>query len=71
VPSTSLLNLRLSLSNVKLGDTASGELALWCRNVTDEDAPTNFIDFGPAFGSLTVANFNDPRTFGVTGIVRW
>src|SRR3546814_8734404 len=54
VPSTGLLNLRLSLSNVKLGSTASGELALWCHNVTDEDAPTNFIDFGPAFGSLTV-----------------
>src|SRR3546814_5309208 len=39
VPSTGLLNLRLSLSNVKLGSTASGELALWCHNVTDEDAP--------------------------------
>ncbi|NGY04815.1 TonB-dependent receptor [Solimonas terrae] len=71
VPSTGLLNLRLSLSKVKLGDAASGELALWCRNVTDKDSPTNFIDFGPAFGSLTVANFNDPRTFGVTGVVRW
>jgi iron complex outermembrane receptor protein len=71
VPSTSLLNLRLSLANVKLGGTATGELALWCRNVTDEDAPTNFIDFGPSFGSLTVANFNDPRTYGLTGTVRW
>ncbi|WP_020649967.1 TonB-dependent receptor [Solimonas variicoloris] len=71
VPATSLLNLRVSLGGVKLGDSASGELALWCRNLTDEDAPTNFIDFGPGFSSLTVANFNDPRTFGVTGIVRW
>lgn len=71
VPSTSLLNLRLALANVRLSDTAAGELALWCRNVTDEDAPTNFIDFGPAFGNLSVANFNDPRTFGLTGTVRW
>ncbi|WP_028008867.1 TonB-dependent receptor [Solimonas flava] len=71
VPATSLLNLRVSLGGVKLGGTATGELALWCRNLTDEDAPTNFIDFGPGFSSLTVANFNDPRTFGVTGIVRW
>ncbi|NKF22007.1 TonB-dependent receptor [Solimonas marina] len=71
VPSTSLLNLRLALANMKLGSNAIGEVAVWCRNVTDEDAPTNFIDFGPAFGNLTVANFNDPRTFGITGIVRW
>lgn len=71
VPSTGLLNMRLSLSNMRVGDTATAELAVWCRNVTDEDAPTNFIDFGPSFGSLTVANFNDPRTFGVTGTVRW
>lgn len=66
-----ILNLRLSLSNVKLGESAIGELALWCRNVADEDAASNFIDFGPGFGNLTVANFVEPRTFGVTGIVRW
>ncbi|WP_028080186.1 TonB-dependent receptor [Solimonas soli] len=66
-----ILNLRLALTNVKLGGTATGELALWCRNVTDEDTANNFIDFGPGFGSLTVANFVDPRTFGITGIVRW
>lgn len=71
VPSTALLNMRLSLSNMRIGTAAVGEVALWVRNVTDEDAPSNFIDFGPGFGSLTNANFNDPRTFGVSGTIRW
>ncbi len=65
-----MLNLRLSLADIALGE-ASGELAIWCRNALDDDTATNFIDFGPAFGGLTVANFEEPRTLGITGIVRW
>src|SRR3546814_20943845 len=60
VPSTGLLNLRLSLSNVKLGSTASGELALWCHNVPAEDAPTNLLVFGPDFGTRRDANSTEP-----------
>ncbi|WP_421794066.1 TonB-dependent receptor [Hydrocarboniphaga effusa] len=66
-----LLNLRLALADIRVGSGGSAELALWMRNVTDEDAATNYIDFGPSFGSLTVANFVEPRTFGITGTVRW
>ena len=66
-----LLNLRLSLSKVKLSDSATGEVALWCRNALDEDEPLNFIDFGPGFGNLTDAYFMDPRSYGITGTVRW
>ncbi|SEQ85496.1 iron complex outermembrane recepter protein [Solimonas aquatica] len=66
-----ILNARLALANVRLGSSASGEVALWCRNVLDDDSATNFIDFGPGFGSLTVANFEEPRTYGITGVVRW
>ncbi|MGH8444288.1 MAG: TonB-dependent receptor domain-containing protein, partial [Solimonas sp.] len=66
-----LLNARLSLSRVPLGGSAQGELALWCRNLLDEDAANNFIDFGASFGNLTVAYFNEPRTYGITGIIRW
>ena len=62
--------MRLSLADIALGE-ASGELAIWCRNALDDDTATNFIDFGPAFGGLTVANFEEPRTLGITGIVRW
>ncbi len=66
-----LLNLRLGVSDVKLGESAVGELAFWVRNALDEDTATNFIDFGPGFANLTNANFVDPRTFGISGTVRW
>ncbi|TAJ52984.1 MAG: TonB-dependent receptor [Nevskiaceae bacterium] len=66
-----LLNGRLALGKLKLGRTASGELALWVRNALDEDEPVNFIDFGPGFGNLTPSYFLDPRTFGATATLRW
>lgn len=71
VKSYGLLNLRLSLTQVPLGNSASGEVALWARNVANEAVATNMIDFGPGFGSLTDAYFNDPRTFGITGTVHF
>ena len=66
-----LLNLRLSLSKLKLGKTARAELALWVRNALDEDEPVNYIDFGPGFGNLTPSYFMDPRTYGATATLRW
>jgi iron complex outermembrane receptor protein len=66
-----VLNLRLALTQIKLGRGAIGEVALWSRNVADEKVASNFIDFGPGFGSLTDAYFIDPRTYGISGIVRW
>ncbi|WP_290574756.1 TonB-dependent receptor [Algiphilus sp.] len=66
-----ILNARLSMAELPLGNGAFGEVALWVRNALDEDAATNFIDFGPGFGGLTIANFREPRTFGVVGVVRW
>ena len=71
VRSYGLLNLRLALTQVPLGNHASGELALWARNVANTAVANNMIDFGPSFGSLTEAYFNDPRTFGITGIVHF
>jgi iron complex outermembrane receptor protein len=66
-----ILNLRLAIADIPLGGRGNGELSLWCRNALDDDTANNFIDFGPVFGSLTVANFEEPRTVGITGIVRW
>lgn len=65
------LNLRLSLGQIKLGESAIGEVALWMRNALDEDKAINLIDFGPGFGNLTEANFMDPRTWGATATVRF
>ena len=62
-----LLNLRLTLSEIPLGSSGRGEAALWIRNVTDEQQPTNFIDFGPGFfQNYTLAYFQEPLTYGAT-----
>lgn len=71
VPAHGLLNARLSLIAIPLGGSRLGELALWGRNVLDQDAANNFIDFGPGFGNLTVANFVEPRAVGLAALLRW
>lgn len=64
-PGRTIINLRAVVGDIPLG-THHASLALWVRNLAQESAPTNFVDFGPTFGGLTVANFPDPRTFGAT-----
>lgn len=71
VPAYGVLNSRLSLVSIPLGGSRQGELTLWGRNLLDEDSPNNFIDFGPSFDNLTVANFVEPRAYGIAGILRW
>lgn len=71
VPAQGLLNARLSLVGIPLGNSRLGEVTLWGRNVLDEDSPSNFIDFGPDFQNLTVANFVEPRAIGFAVLLRW
>jgi iron complex outermembrane receptor protein len=72
VPATGLLNAKLSLAAIPIGNTTRGEISLWGRNLTDNAAVSNYIDFGPGlFASLTVVNFVEPRTFGVSAVLRW
>ena len=67
-----LLNLRLALSEIPVGGSGSAEFTLWARNVTDEQDPVNFIDFGPGFFSnYTLAYFQEPRTYGASFSYRW
>jgi iron complex outermembrane receptor protein len=66
-----LLNTRLALAAIPLGGTRLGEISLWGRNLLDDATPNNYIDFGPTFQNLTIANFVEPRTFGISGLLRW
>jgi len=67
-----LLNLKLSLADMPLGESGRGEFSLWGRNVTDEQPPVNFIDFGPGFfAGYTLAYYQEPRTYGATFTYRW
>lgn len=65
-----IVNLRAALSDFNLGG-ANLEIAAFVRNLTKEDNPSNFIDFGPGFGGLTLGYFPDPRTWGVSAGVRF
>lgn len=64
-PGRTIVNLRLSLSDISIGG-AKASLSGFVRNLTQADSPSNFIDFGPGFGGLTLGYFPDPRTWGVT-----
>jgi len=65
-----IVNLRAALSDFNIGGVKT-ELSAWVRNLTKENSPSNFIDFGPGFGGLTLAYFPDPRTYGLTLGVRF
>lgn len=60
-----IVNMRLALTEVPIGG-AKASLSAFVRNLTKESDPSNFIDFGPGFGGLTLGYFPDPRTWGVT-----
>ena len=67
IGSYGLLNARLAFMGIEIGNSQA-EVALWGRNLTDEEHITNNIDFGPAFGSLTPAYYLEPRTYGLQAI---
>lgn len=71
IKSIGLVNLRLALTDIRIGNAGKGEVALWVRNAADEKRIGNMIDFGPGFGNLTTANFIDPRTYGASFVYRW
>ncbi len=67
-----LLNVRLAFTDIPLGGSRLGELVFWGRNLTDNATANNFIDFGPGtFQNLTIANFVEPMTVGISGLLRW
>ena len=64
-PGRDVVNIAARISDFNVGG-ARTELSFWVRNLTKEDRPTNFIDFGAGFGGLTLGYFPDPRTYGAT-----
>ena len=64
-PGRTIVNMRIAVSDIQLGG-AKATLSGFVRNLTKERAPSNFIDFGPGFGGLTLGYFPDPRTWGMT-----
>lgn len=63
VDAFNLVDARLTLKNIPLAEIQTLEVALWGKNLTDEEYRTSGIDFG-AFG-FTGNHFGDPRTYGI------
>ena len=66
-----IVNMRANVAAIPLSGGVQGEVSLWVRNLTKEDNPSNFIDFGSGFGGLTVGYFPDPRTYGITAGIKF
>lgn len=64
-PGRTIVNLRATLAEFPIGGLEA-DFSVFVRNLTKEDAPSNFIDFGPGFGGILLGYFPDPRTFGAT-----
>ena len=69
-PGRTIVNLRATLAEFPIGGLEA-DISVFVRNLTKEDAPSNFIDFGPGFGGILLGYFPDPRTFGVTAGMRF
>ncbi|MCB1676052.1 MAG: TonB-dependent receptor [Halioglobus sp.] len=61
IDSYDLLNARLTLSEIPVGDGQSLQIAAWGKNITDEDYRTSTIPFG----LWAVSYFGEPRTYGL------
>ncbi|WP_339639009.1 TonB-dependent receptor [uncultured Haliea sp.] len=57
-----LVDARLSLESIQVGDGMMS-VALWGRNLTDDDYPTFGINFGGL--GLTTEEYGPPRTYGL------
>ncbi len=61
IESYQLLNARLTLSEVPVGEGKTLRLAAWGKNITDEDYRVSTIPFG----LWATSYFGEPRTYGV------
>ena len=56
-----LLNARLTLSDIKVGERSNLKVSLWGKNITDEE----YIVYGSNFNFFDVQAYGAPATYGV------
>ncbi len=64
-PAQWVFNARVALRSIALGDSWTGEISLWGRNLTDEEN----IAFVTNFGAFVSGNFQDSRSYGIDFVV--
>ena len=64
--SRTLVNARLTLDDLSIGNDSSLRLSAWVKNLTDEE----YREWGIDFGSLGFAGntYGRPRTFGIDAV---
>ncbi|WP_186453860.1 TonB-dependent receptor [Denitratisoma sp. DHT3] len=62
------VNARLLLANIPIGGPGAADMSLWVRNLTDNREKVTGIDFG---GLFQVANWTEPRTYGMSFNYKW
>ena len=67
LPSTETLNARLLLAGVPIGGPGAADISLWVKNLTNEDKRIQGIDFG----MFRTANWQEPRTYGLSFNYKW
>lgn len=73
-----IINARLTLSDIPLGEQGRLEAALWARNLTDEEyysfgyvVPGGSSDYSKSTSNNTATSYSDPRSVGVTLIYQY
>ncbi len=64
MPDHQILNARLALQDIRVGGSGQLEVALWGKNMTDEE----YRIMATPFGNWTVSTFGEPRTYGLEAI---
>lgn len=64
------IDMRLRLTEIKT-EYGSWAVSMWGKNIFDDKARVNGIDFGPGFGNLNIAYYNKPATFGGDVTFKW
>ncbi|HQR02784.1 MAG: TonB-dependent receptor [Proteobacteria bacterium] len=67
VPAQMNINARLLLADVPVGGPGKADISLWVKNLTDEKKVIQKIDFG----MYQTANWQEPRTYGLTFNYKW
>ena len=67
MPALENVNARLLLAGLPIGGPGSADISLWVKNLTDKQKQIGGIDFG----MIRTANWQEPRTYGLSFNYKW
>lgn len=67
MPAQTQVDMKLQLSEIKVGGPGSGDFSIWVKNALNERKQVAYMDLGV----YRVGYWSDPRTYGATFNYRW